>query len=269
MTGIRTPPGQGPAPREGAGFKVVIPARFGSTRLPGKPLLPLAGKPMIQHVVERARASGAQEVVVATDDRRIQDACASFGADALITRADHHSGSDRIAEVIERRGWAEDTVVVNLQGDEPTMPAALIDQVASDLARLPDVGMATLAHPITDAETLFDPHVVKVVTDAAGFALYFSRAPVPWHRDEFLGRRATLPGSVPFLRHIGLYAYRAGFLRRYLGWPPSPLELAESLEQLRVLWHGQRIHVGVANQTPGPGVDTTEDLARVATLLAG
>lgn len=269
MTGSQTRPSQGPGHRMGGGFKVVIPARYGSTRLPGKPLLPLAGKPMIQHVMERAWASGAEEVVVATDDRRIQDACAAFGGEALITRADHLSGSDRVAEVIERRGWPEETVVVNLQGDEPTMPATLIDQVASDLVRRPEVGMATLAHPIGDTETLFDPHVVKVVTDAAGFALYFSRAPVPWHRDEFLGRRANLPGSVPFLRHIGLYAYRVGFLRRYVAWPPSPLELAESLEQLRVLWHGERIHVGVAREAPGPGVDTTEDLARAAALLEG
>lgn len=267
MIGTQTPASRTSSPQPGSGFKVVIPARYGSTRLPGKPLLPLVGKPMIQHVVERARASGAEEVVVATDDRRIQDACAAFGAEALITRAEHRSGSDRIAEVIERRGWPDAAIVVNLQGDEPTMPAALIDQVASDLARRPEVGMATLAHPIADAETLFDPHAVKVVTDAAGFALYFSRAPVPWHRDEFLGKRATLPGSVPFLRHIGLYAYRAGFLRRYVGWAPSPLELAESLEQLRVLWHGERIHVGVAKEVPGPGVDTTQDLARVAALL--
>ncbi|MGE5154687.1 MAG: 3-deoxy-manno-octulosonate cytidylyltransferase [Bdellovibrio bacteriovorus] len=248
---------------------MVIPARYGSTRLPGKPLLPLAGKPMIQHVVERARASGAEEVVVATDDRRIQDACAAFGTEALVTRADHVSGSDRIAEVIERRGWSQETIVVNLQGDEPMMPATLVDQVASNLAQRPDIGMATLAHRITDTEALFDPHLVKVVTDAAGFALYFSRAPIPWHRDEFLGPRAALPGAVPFLRHIGLYAYRAGFLRRYVAWAPSPLEMAESLEQLRVLWHGERIHVGVAAETPGPGVDTTQDLARVAALLGG
>ena len=251
------------------GFKVVIPARYGSTRLPGKPLLPLAGKPLIQHVVERAKASAADEVIVATDDRRIQDACAAFGAEALMTRADHRSGSDRIAEVIEARGWAEETIVVNLQGDEPTMPPALIDQVASDLAKQPEIGMATLAHPITEGEVLFDPHVVKVVTDAAGFALYFSRAPIPWHRDEFLGKGATLPGSAPFLRHIGLYGYRAGFLKRYVGWAPSPLELAESLEQLRVLWHGERIHVAVAGETPGPGVDTSQDLTRVAAMLAG
>lgn len=251
------------------GFKVVIPARYGSTRLPGKPLLPLAGKPLIQHVVERARASRADEVIVATDDRRIQDACGAFGAEVLITRADHRSGSDRIAEVIERRGWSDSTVVVNLQGDEPLMPPSLIDQVALDLAERPEIAMATLAHPITERELLFDPHVVKVVTDAVGFALYFSRAPIPWHRDEFLGPRASLPTSVPFLRHIGLYGYRAGFLKRYVGWGPSPLELAESLEQLRVLWHGERIHVGVAGEMPGPGVDTTQDLARVAALLLG
>jgi len=232
-------------------------------------LLPLAGKPLIQHVVERARASRADEVIVATDDRRIQDACVAFGAEALITRADHRSGSDRIAEVIERRGWSDGTIVVNLQGDEPLMPPALIDQVARALADRAEIEMGTLAYPITDREILFDPHVVKVVTDAAGFALYFSRAPVPWHRDEFLGARAALPTSVPFLRHIGLYAYRVGFLKRYVGWAPSPLELAESLEQLRVLWHGERIHVGVAREMPGPGVDTTKDLARVADLLAG
>lgn len=251
------------------GFKVVIPARYGSTRLPGKPLLALAGKPMIQHVVERARSSGAGEVIVATDDPRIRDACAAFGTEALMTRADHRSGSDRVAEVIERRGWSDGTIVVNLQGDEPAMPASLIDQVASDLARWPEVGMATLAHPIVEAETLFDPHAVKVVTDAKGFALYFSRAPIPWHRDEFLGGRATLPGTLTFLRHIGLYAYRAGFLRRYVAWEPSPLELAESLEQLRVLWHGESIYVGVALEAPGAGVDTPEDLARAVASLGG
>lgn len=268
MNGGNHPGGSAPASQGAGGFKVVIPARYGSTRLPGKPLLPLAGKPMIQHVVEQARRSSAQEVIVATDDRRILDACAAFGAEAVMTRADHGSGSDRVAEVIEARGWGAETIVVNLQGDEPTMPSALIDQVAADLAERPGVGVATLAYPITEAEMLFDPHVVKVVTDASGFALYFSRAPIPWHRDEFLGKGATLPASVPFLRHIGLYGYRAGFLQRYVGWRRSPLELAESLEQLRVLWHGERIHVGVASERPGPGVDTTQDLSRVAALLA-
>ncbi len=249
-------------------FKVVIPARYGSTRLPGKPLLEIAGRPMIAHVVERALASTANEVVVATDDQRIVDACAGLGAAVLMTDAHHSNGTDRIAEVIERCGWDDDTVVVNLQGDEPCMPSALIEQVATDLNALADVGMATLAYPISDSATLFDPHVVKVVLSAAGFALYFSRAPIPWHRDGFLGKRAELPGSVEFLRHIGLYAYRVSFLRRYVGFTLSPLEVAESLEQLRVLWHGERIHVGLATQEPGPGVDTADDLARVARFLA-
>ncbi|MCG6897325.1 MAG: 3-deoxy-manno-octulosonate cytidylyltransferase [Thiocapsa sp.] len=244
------------------GFKVVIPARYGSTRLPGKPLLPIAGKPMIQHVVERARESAAEEVLVATDDQRIADACSGFGAEVVMTQATHRSGSDRITEVVERRGWADDVVVVNLQGDEPGVPPGLLDQVASDLAIIPALGMSTLASRIRDRETLFDSHVVKVVTDAGGFALYFSRAPIPWHRDESLGASEGLPTTVSFLRHIGLYAYRAGFLRRYLTWRPAPLELAESLEQLRALWHGERIHVAIAETQPGPGVDTVADLAR-------
>lgn len=252
------------------GFKVVIPARFASTRLPGKPLLEINGKPMIQHVVERARASAADEVVVATDDKRIADACDALGVRAVLTAAGHRSGTDRIAEVVERCGWSSETVVVNLQGDEPCMPPALIDQVAAELAEADadSVGVATLAYPIRDSAVLFDPHVVKVVTTAAGLALYFSRAPVPWHRDEFLGKRARLPDSVTFLRHIGLYAYRVSFLKRYVVFEPSPLELAESLEQLRVLWHGEAIRVGVASEEPGPGVDTPDDLARVATRLA-
>lgn len=253
----------------GAGqFKVMIPARYGSTRLPGKPLLEIAGRPLIQHVVERAWESAAEEVIVATDDQRIVDACAAFGAEAEMTAASHRSGTDRIAEVIERRGWADDTVVVNLQGDEPAMPSALVDQVAADLAGRAGAGMATLAHLIEDAQSLFDPHVVKVVTDSTGFALYFSRAPVPWHRDEFVGGRQALPSSVRFLRHIGLYAYRAGFIRRYVQWPPAPLELAESLEQLRVLWHGERIHVSVTDLDPGRGVDTSQDLANAEASLA-
>ncbi|MBK1717502.1 3-deoxy-manno-octulosonate cytidylyltransferase [Thiocystis violacea] len=250
------------------GFKVVIPARYGSTRLPGKPLLEIAGKPMIARVVERARASAAEEVVVATDDKRIQKACAAIQVEAVLTDPGHRSGSDRIAEVIERLGWDDDTLVVNLQGDEPCMPSALIDQVAANLRALDGVGMATLAHPIRDSATLFDPHVVKVAITAAGFALYFSRAPIPWHRDEFMGKRANLPKSVDFLRHIGLYAYRVAFLKRYIALEPSPLEIAESLEQLRALWHGESIHVGLAAETPGPGVDTADDLARVVSYLA-
>jgi 3-deoxy-manno-octulosonate cytidylyltransferase (CMP-KDO synthetase) len=249
------------------GFKVVIPARHASTRLPGKPLLEIAGKPMIRHVWERARGSAAGEVIVATDDARIAAACRGFGAEVMETRKDHHSGSDRIGEVIQRRGWDPETIVVNLQGDEPCMPPALIDQVAAGLAEHPAVGVATLAYPIADAETLFDPHVVKVVIDAQGLALYFSRAPIPWHRDAFQGGRAKLPHGVRFLRHLGLYAYRAGFLTRYISWPPAALEVTESLEQLRILWHGEGIHVGVAAQEPGPGVDTAEDLKRVADLI--
>jgi len=248
-------------------FKVVIPARYGSTRLPGKPLLELAGKPLVRYVCERAWASAAKEVVVATDDERIAEVCRGFGADVAMTRPDHHSGSDRIAEVLDQRRWGEDAIVVNLQGDEPCMPSALIDQVARDLAGHDRVGIATLAFPITESETLFDPHVVKVVTDRSGYAMYFSRAPVPWHRDEFLGDRTALPISVRFLRHIGLYAYRAAFLKRFVSWKPSPLELAESLEQLRVLWHGEDIHVSLAHVEPGPGVDNKADVQRVLALL--
>ncbi|NEX21530.1 3-deoxy-manno-octulosonate cytidylyltransferase [Thiorhodococcus mannitoliphagus] len=251
------------------GFKVLIPARYGSTRLPGKPLLEIAGKPMIQHVVERARASEADEVVVATDDQRILDACAALGVTALLTDSAHRSGTDRVAEAMERCGWGDDTVIVNLQGDEPCMPSALISQVAAELVAADGVGIATLACPITESSVLFDPHAVKVVTSAAGLALYFSRAPIPWHRDEFLGDRAKLPTSVRFLRHIGLYAYRVSFLRRYVAFEPSPLEIAESLEQLRALWHGEPIRVGIAAEEPGPGVDTRADLARAAAYLVG
>lgn len=248
-------------------FKVVIPARRASTRLPGKPLLEIVGKPMIQRVWERAGASCAAEVIIATDDAGIAAACRDFGADVALTRSDHRSGSDRIGEVIALRGWDPETIVVNLQGDEPCMPPALIDQVAAGLAGHPEVGAATLAYPIADADTLFDPHVVKVVIDGNGLALYFSRAPIPWHRDAFQKGRGSLPRGCRFLRHIGLYAYRAGFLQRYIAWPPSPLEVAESLEQLRILWHGEGIHVGIAVAEPGPGVDTPEDMKRVAELV--
>lgn len=248
-------------------FKVVIPARYAASRLPGKPLLEIAGKPLIQHVHERAQATAAEEILIATDDERIAAACQAFGAEVVMTRADHRSGTDRLAEVIAVRGWSDDTLVVNLQGDEPGMPPALVDQVAAGLAGHGRVGMATLAYPIQDPETLFDPHVVKVVTDAQGYALYFSRAPIPWHRDAFHGGRQTLPPGGRFLRHIGLYAYRAAFLARFVVWPPAPLELAESLEQLRVLWHGEGIHVGLATEEPGPGVDTAADVQRLLDFL--
>lgn len=250
------------------GFGVVIPARYGSTRLPGKPLRMLGGRPLIAWVWERACASAAAEVVVATDDQRIADACAALGAEVALTRGDHASGSERIAEVAATRSWPADRIVVNLQGDEPGIPPALIDQVAADLDTHTGAGMATLCVPIVDAGTLFDPHAVKVVIDAAGYALYFSRAPIPWHRSGFTETRSTLPGDVGYLRHIGLYAYRVGFLARYVAWPPAPLERAESLEQLRVLWQGERIHVAVAVQAPGPGVDTAADLERAQHWLA-
>lgn len=252
---------------EAIGFHVVVPARYGAVRLPGKPLIDIGGRPLIGHVWDRAMGSGAADVVIATDDERIADACRGFGADVEMTSPEHASGSDRVAEVIARRGWPGDDIVVNLQGDEPCMPPALIDQVAADLASHGSATMATLCTPIDDAKQLFDPHVVKVVLDAEGFALYFSRAPMPWHRDEFLGSQARLPRGVVFLRHIGLYAYRAGFLARFVSWPAAPLEQAEALEQLRALWHGERIHVTLAGQPPGPGVDTLDDIARVKARL--
>ncbi len=250
-------------------FKVVIPARYASTRLPGKPLREIAGKPMILHVYQRALESAAGEVWVATDDERIARAVERGGGRVCMTRSDHHSGSDRIAEVAEQMGWDEDAILVNLQGDEPLMPPELIDLVANDMAGHRQADVTTLAAPIDQRDSLFDPHVVKVVTDAEGYALYFSRAPIPWHRDEFLAGAEHLPTSVGFHRHIGLYAYRAGYLRRYVGFRPSPLELAESLEQLRVLWHGGRIHVGITGIEPGHGVDTEADLHRAERQLRG
>lgn len=250
-------------------FKVIIPARFGSSRLPGKPLLPVAGRPMLAHVIERARQSGAEEVLVATDDERILSLCAELGVAAELTDPDHRSGSDRIAEVCARRGWDDDTLIVNLQGDEPCMPPELIDQVAETLAGHPEIGMATLAYPLTERAALFDPHRVKVVIDGKGRALYFSRAPIPWHRDGFGEAAATeLPPGVGFWGHLGLYAYRVGVLRRLVALAPAPIELAESLEQLRALWHGLPIQVGCARVLPGPGVDTPEDLKRAEAWLA-
>jgi 3-deoxy-manno-octulosonate cytidylyltransferase (CMP-KDO synthetase) len=249
-------------------FKVVIPARFASVRLPGKPLIDIAGKPMIQHVYERAMESGACEVVVATDDSRIADACQGFGADVCLTSDKHRSGSDRIAEVVAIRGWGAEEVIVNLQGDEPCMPAALLKQVAEDMANHPAASITTLSAPITQRSVLFDPHVVKVVVDADGYALYFSRAPIPWHRDEFVDADRPLPSDTGFARHIGLYAYRAGYLAQFVSWKHAPIELAESLEQLRVLWHGGKIHVSEADETPGHGVDTREDLSRIIRILS-
>lgn len=248
-------------------FTVVIPARFSSSRLPGKPLQMIAGKPMVQHVWEQARKSSAQQVVVATDDARIVEACQAFGAQVLMTRADHESGTDRLAEVVAALGLASDAIVVNVQGDEPLIPPAVIDQVAANLAAHGEAGMATLAEPIEDIESLFNPNVVKVATDLNGLALTFSRAPLPWARDQFAKNRDALPAGVPYRRHIGIYAYRAGFLQDFVSWGPCWLESTECLEQLRALWHGVRIHVADAVEAPPAGVDTPEDLQRVRRLL--
>ncbi|HET7269181.1 MAG TPA: 3-deoxy-manno-octulosonate cytidylyltransferase [Oleiagrimonas sp.] len=247
-------------------FIVAIPARHGSSRLPGKPLRDLGGRPLIAHVVQRARDAGAAQVVVATDDERIGDALHDSGALVCMTRSDHVSGSDRLAECAERLGWPENTIVVNLQGDEPFAPAAGIRAVAAALAA-DDAPMATLATPITSVEALFDPHCVKVVADGRGHALYFSRAPVPWARDAFAAGHNALPDGTPFLRHIGIYAYRAGFLRRFAALSPTPLERAESLEQLRALEHGHAIAVRETPETFAPGIDTESDLERARAWL--
>lgn len=248
-------------------FTVVIPARFASTRLPGKPLQEIAGKPMIQHVWEQACKSSAQQVVVATDDPRIVEACVAFGAQVLLTRVDHNSGTDRLAEVASQLGLAADAIVVNVQGDEPLIPPAIIDQVAANLAGHPEAGIATLAEPIEDVQALFNPNVVKVSSDISGLALTFSRAPLPWARDALAQDRNVLPAGVGYRRHIGIYAYRAGFLHDFVAWGPCQLEDTECLEQLRALWHGVRIHVADALQSPPAGVDTAEDLERVRRLL--
>ena len=249
-------------------FKVVIPARYASSRLPGKPLLDIAGQPMIQHCYNRGVESGATEVVVATDDERIATRVAEFGGEVCMTAASHRSGTERIAEVATERGWPDEAVVVNLQGDEPTMPPALVHQVAAAMESHQRASITTLCTAITDRETLFNPHVVKVVMDADGYALYFSRAPIPWHRDEFVLGKSLLPSNTAFFRHVGLYAYRVGYLKQYVGWEQAAMEQAESLEQLRVLWHGGSIHVSVAAEPPGHGVDTEDDLHLVREELA-
>ena len=247
-------------------FIVAIPARYASTRLPGKPLQTIAGEPMVVHVARRALAAGARAVVVATDDARIADALRGHDVQVVLTRADHASGTDRLAECAEKLGWADDAVVVNLQGDEPLAPPSGILAVAECLAQS-DAPLATLATPIAAVEEFLNQNVVKVVMSGEGRALYFSRAPVPWPRDAFAGSRDALPGGVPVLRHIGIYAYRAGFLRRFATLAPTPLERAESLEQLRALEHGHGIAVRVAPEPFPAGVDTPEDLARVRGLL--
>lgn len=255
-------------PVPGAGvFRVVVPARFDSTRLPGKALLTLAGKPMIQWVYERARASAASEVIIATDDARIAQAARSFGAVVAMTSAAHASGTDRIAEVAAQRGWGENDIVVNVQGDEPLMPPALIDQVACLLHETPSASIATVAAPIRSLDEFLDPNVVKVVADAAGRALYFSRAPIPWSRDGAPGGLQTQRQHEDARRHIGIYAYRVGALLRLASLAPARVEAIEKLEQLRALANGIEIRVGDALELPGPDVNTPADVAAVERLL--
>ena len=251
-----------------AQFTVLIPARYASTRLPGKPLADLAGKPMVVRVAERASASGAARVVVATDDTRVRDAVVAHGYAACMTRTDHATGTDRLAEAAQQLGLADDDIVVNVQGDEPLLDAALIRRMAALLAARPDAAIATACHPIDDVAEAFNPNVVKVVLDAAGYALYFSRATIPWARDAFAATQATLPAGLPIYRHYGLYAYRRAFLRAFPTLAPAPIERFEALEQLRALWHGYRIAVEVTHGTPAPGIDTPADLARAREIFA-
>lgn len=249
-------------------FKVVIPARYASTRLPGKPLLAIAGKPMIAHVCERAKEAGAEEIIVATDDERIFDTVFALGIKAVMTRPDHQSGTERIAEVARQCGWSGNDIIVNLQGDEPLIPSAIIHEVAFALAVQKLAGIATLAARIIDSEEIFNPNAVKVVLNKDGYALYFSRAPIPWEREAFANGAKKPSSATPYLRHIGLYAYTVDFLNRYCSWKASPLESIESLEQLRILWHGEAILVKVVDKTPQAGVDTQEDLIRVEQVLS-
>ena len=260
---------QAPTPND---FSVLIPARMASSRLPNKPLADIAGLPMVVRVAQRAMLSQARQVVVAADDERIVAACVAHGVQALLTRQNHVSGSDRLAEACQLLGLSDEAVVVNVQGDEPLMESSLIDQVARLLIERPEASMSTAAHPIRQLADFCNSNVVKVVTDARQMALYFSRAPIPWWRD---GQSAADPGGAPFtelhspapLRHVGIYAYRAGFLAQFPQLPPAPIEQLESLEQLRALWHGHRIAVHTTEHAPGPGVDTPEDLQRVRALL--
>ena len=249
------------------GFTVVIPARMASSRLPNKPLADIAGLPMVVRVAQRALLSHASHVVVAADDERIVQACQAHGIRALLTRQDHVSGSDRLAEACQLLGLPDDAVVVNVQGDEPLIHPGLINDVAALLAQRPEASMSTAAHAIAHLEEFTNPNVVKVVLDARQMALYFSRAPIPWWRDgQADGGFKSLPSPAP-LRHVGIYGYRAGFLRLFPQLPPAPIEKMESLEQLRAMWHGHPIAVHITPEAPGPGVDTPEDLARVRALL--
>ncbi len=248
-------------------FRVAIPARYAASRLPGKPLRLIGQHTLLERVYRVAQASGALEVVIATDDERIRRVAEAFGAAVVMTATAHHSGSDRLAELVTLLDWPDEAIVVNLQGDEPLLPPPLLALVAQTLAAQPAAGIATLAAPIEQVAELFDPNVVKLVYDADAYAMYFSRAPIPWHRDAFAGERPQCLPSAQWWRHIGVYAYRAGVLRAYAQLPPSPLEGLESLEQLRALHHGIRIQVATIAQAPPGGVDTEADLNRVRAQL--
>jgi len=247
-------------------FKIVIPARYASTRFPGKPLVTIAGKTMLQHSWECAVRAGAEQVIIATDDERIQRVAESFGAEVCMTSSEHPSGTDRLAEVSLKYAWHADDIVVNLQGDEPLTPVANLKQVALNLADHPRAGIATLSTPISDQKDVFDPNVVKVVTDAAGYALYFSRATIPHYRDK--RDQLTEQDIRNYQRHLGIYAYRVNFLHAYMNMQPCVLETAEKLEQLRALYSGVPIHVEQAIELPGPGIDTPDDLQAIAHLLS-
>lgn len=250
-------------------FSVIIPARFASSRFPGKPLAELQGKPMVQHVYERACESEASRVLVATDDQRIADVARGFGAEVCMTASTHPSGTDRLQQVVSDLGFYADDIVVNVQGDEPLVPARIINQVAHNLKAEPEASISTLSEPITDIESLLNPNVVKVVSDVRGMALYFSRAPIPWPRDEFSAdqQHKIMPENFAWQRHIGIYAYRVKLLNDFVKWLPAPIEETECLEQLRAMWNGARIHVAEADEQPPAGVDTPEDLERLKRLL--
>lgn len=245
-------------------FTVVIPARYQSTRLPGKPLADIAGKPMIQWVYEQAIQAGADKVIIATDDERVMQAVTAFGGDVCMTSPDHESGTERLAEVVQLMNIPDDHIIVNVQGDEPLIPPSIITQVADNLAAS-TAPMSTLAVEISDEAEVFNPNAVKVLTDKDGYAMYFSRATIPWDRDNFAKPDKSI--VQPLMRHIGIYAYRAGFINTYINWQPTALEKIECLEQLRVLWYGEKIHVEVAKEAPAAGVDTPEDLEVVRRIL--
>lgn len=246
-------------------YSVIIPARYASTRLPGKPLADIAGKPMVIRVLEQAKKSSATRIIVATDNQLVFDVVNAYGGEVILTSDKHKSGTERLAEVINQCQFSDDEIIVNVQGDEPLIPPIIIDQVATNLINY-RTGMATLAVPINYAEEAFNPNAVKVVTDKDGYALYFSRATIPWDRDNF-AKSLDIIGNF-YLRHIGIYAYRAGFIRQYINWQPTALEQIEMLEQLRVLWYGEKIHVDVAKEIPAIGVDTADDLESVRKIFA-